>query len=1111
MMINESEINSNKSVRNYYKSNLSNEYKKLKASLFLGEKISDEYIFSLIINAAYLDDTHTSSRAHFLLSKPLKDQNILFLIEYFRVVINNDYEHDRSLAPKLLKILMRRGYRSLLIKLILDSKNKKLRDFLLEKVEAYKSTSDREQLFLIYELWKSKIISRNEADRRLELFINNYKARQTFLSKPFSRKQAMAFMLVSIIYLQMNLVKKGNSLFAQIAANGVWTEKVVHTWYDGIEETYEKEIYDNDRRLVKTGAYFRTITFESKFPEICEQFKKNLKTDYQKLISQPINYSQLICNGLKTTNLIVYANETIKYARDLKTSESALNLYKFIHSSTGQHYDHKVLLSYIPTLQTLNDEFAESKTTKKFNNYFMSKNNYYHSALFLLLSKEALDVNGLDSNQIKDKFIKAFLRHGFSSGYSKSYYEDSYTFWGSPKKITVIYKYLYLYGNSTIRYWLEDLAILKSLVSSNFDEIEEVSTISLEKLMEFSVALNYHQPNLGEIYFKNISRKIDNLYSIDSFEEKFRSDLREVINLKPIDEIVDMLMTAHRTKNNELTIKTLKTLSLLNFNRKEKKTSLNKYLSNKDFVTSLGLFCKSLYSVDLERSWKKIQFKDGWKTINFSEFLNKLIFFYCDDDVYTATLNKNYGDSYMSYLQSVPNIFCSTTPPLSELAKKRYQQLKDNYKKNSNKVIEYNFIECIKDISLNYSPYNNAPIFSNKKHKAIGNNILFSSYVDNFEIVKIKKILEEQHFYKKMEQSVFIEFVTFLNDRFLHLENRSIFGRPSVDGTCLENKYKKTLENLIKEIVDEYALFHNLNRSEFFKALKDNQYEHKSIADDENEFKEIVLLFNKEPSKYFYNLWSGHSSRLFKDRNWDTGLRAIEPKINKHRFYFQLNHELNQVLNSKYLDENRYRLLSDVLKTLSDLKNKSYWIDIDRKSIEIINKYKPALINYVISKTQFIDNLSESLKYFNLITSNSNIFVSRKTEIKLVLEKIINDKNIDYDEKHKFLREIYDKRFALNLFGAGLYQNIINGFIEHLKDKIKYKRSSTILKYGLSNIDELAKAQILKVNKSKIKITYNQKININRRIQNLKFSKENRSFCKENNFDYWGLHLNIYG
>lgn len=48
-MINEEEINSNEDIKSYHKPNLSNEYKKLKASIFLGEKISDLYIFSLNI------------------------------------------------------------------------------------------------------------------------------------------------------------------------------------------------------------------------------------------------------------------------------------------------------------------------------------------------------------------------------------------------------------------------------------------------------------------------------------------------------------------------------------------------------------------------------------------------------------------------------------------------------------------------------------------------------------------------------------------------------------------------------------------------------------------------------------------------------------------------------------------------------------------------------------------------------------------------------------------------------------------------------------------------------------------------------------------------------
>ena len=118
---------------------------------------------------------------------------------------------------------------------------------------------------------------------------------------------------------------------------------------------------------------------------------------------------------------------------------------------------------------------------------------------------------------------------------------------------------------------------------------------------------------------------------------------------------------------------------------------------------------------------------------------------------------------------------------------------------------------------------------------------------------------------------------------------------------------------------------------------------------------------------------------------------------------------------------------------------------------------------------------------------------------------------MNYDQKYEFLLAIHDKKSALKLFGISSYQNLVNSFIESLKSQIKYKKISTILKHRFSSIDELAKAQILKIHRSKIRLTNLQKHTINTRIQDLKFSRENCSFCKENNFDYWGLHLNIYG
>ena len=123
---------------------------------------------------------------------------------------------------------------------------------------------------------------------------------------------------------------------------------------------------------------------------------------------------------------------------------------------------------------------------------------------------------------------------------------------------------------------------------------------------------------------------------------------------------------------------------------------------------------------------------------------------------------------------------------------------------------------------------------------------------------------------------------------------------------------------------------------------------------------------------------------------------------------------------------------------------------------------------------------------------------------------MIKNNSLNYDQKYKFLLEIHDKKSALKLFGKSSYQNLIDSFIESLKSKIKCKKTLTTLKSGLNEIDELAKTQILKIHRSKIRLTNSQKHTINTRIQHLKFSRENCLFCKENNFDYWGLHLNIY-
>ena len=211
------------------------------------------------------------------------------------------------------------------------------------------------------------------------------------------------------------------------------------------------------------------------------------------------------------------------------------------------------------------------------------------------------------------------------------------------------------------------------------------------------------------------------------------------------------------------------------------------------------------------------------------------------------------------------------------------------------------------------------------------------------------------------------------------------------------------------------------------------------------------------------------------------------------------------------LDDNQFILFSSVLKILSDVKDKNYWVDADKKTIAVINKHKSTLFDYLMKKINLKTSGLKSLEFFKLISSNTNLFILRKAYLESFLISVIKNKSFNYDQKYKFLLEIYNDRSALKLFGKASYQNLIDSFIESLKSQIKYKKTSTILKHRFSSIDELAKLQILKIHRSKMRLTYLQKCIINSRIQDLKFSRENCSFCKENNFDYWGLHLNIYG
>ena len=140
----------------------------------------------------------------------------------------------------------------------------------------------------------------------------------------------------------------------------------------------------------------------------------------------------------------------------------------------------------------------------------------------------------------------------------------------------------------------------------------------------------------------------------------------------PVDEITDLIKKAYENKNNNEIANALKVLSLLNFYKTDRSSKLNRYLSNKNFIKYLELFCTYMYkAIQNDLSVKKLRiptYSHGLpnKPLN---LINRLIFFYCSDKIYDATIKKNCSDSVLLHLKAMNILWGS----FSELALKRYQ------------------------------------------------------------------------------------------------------------------------------------------------------------------------------------------------------------------------------------------------------------------------------------------------------------------------------------------------------------------------------------------------------------------------------------------------------
>tara|TARA_X000000368_G_scaffold417907_1_gene415719 strand:- start:9907 stop:13347 length:3441 start_codon:yes stop_codon:yes gene_type:complete len=1123
------------------------ELKKIKANIFLGNQPDDIKIFSLAINATNYDDYETSNQATFLLSKPLGEQPIPLLLEYFRIIINKDHEHDKTLAPKLLKLLISKANKSFVIKTVIDSNNKSLRDFLLDKIQSHKRFTDREKLFLILELWKAKLITRTEADRRLRVFLSNASVDKYGFEKTLTRRCVMSQMLVTLIYLQMNLKSKAYKSLKIISKSDRYLEIVSKkSLYNDTFERYAREIFDRKLR------YSNRVMPE--YLNLPRSFN-SLETNHQEYFSKPYNPSSIIFGGINTTDLIIFANEVLEQTKNTKFINIIWSLFKKInaeipkeYASSGidhyeyeyhelakkDYYNHKKLISYIPFISNLNKVLKNKKVTLEINNFFIQKRNGYHDALFLLLPKNIYEESGRNYSRLKEKFINAFLRYRLDHGYYKSNYTDNtWEYYGSPSKLTNIFKHIYINATDKTRSWLEDLAIIKTLVDTK-DQYDNDLALSYSADFKdyegLSVALNYHQKNLGDTFLKNVRQKLLDTGNDQKRNYALDKNIKYIYKDEPVSKLTSILGNAVKSDTFELTKRAIKRLSLNDFAYNAPENKENKYLSSKSFMKSFNNFCIYFYNKCNEENTKNKLKKEtsqyGYRSFDYISFIYGLIFFHADNSTYKNTYESLSLESKLKYLDCFEYMF-----KWNSKSAKRYSKLLDDFKAlkpNESYTLVKTRLKNIKYHKRNknksYSYACDYGFLTDYKSKS--NTILFSIFLDHFDAIEIKKLILECHDCFEMDLDKFGYFLQFFKaSRFLYL------GETNFAGVQLKknhigklDKLKSILDEVLDDITAAYMKKHDLKikqnlhidseiislvpalqkRKNLFDADPNKQLldwwsacrDFKLFVDD----KEIIKLFNAYPEVYFNELWN--MPHMLSVDNYS--------KINKDKFYPQLEKEIKKLLSSPKLNMKEMKFLEKFAHYLTDTN--SARVPVEFK--QLIDKYIILIENWIFDK--FITNKID-YSYHDLLDlilkdnwyKNEFIFKDRNSKVKNHLVNLHKSCN-SFNVQNAVFERLYKKRDAIKFLGKKSYLKIINSLFTVIENQTKKTDIKKIFKNEFNDIDEFARIEIQKIFLSKIKLNKNDMKIMLSRIDRLAFNKTNCDFCIQNNLNFWGRLGKIY-
>ena len=678
--------------------NYQDKLKELKAKVFLGIEVEYEEWFSLGINATCFDDTSTSEAAFKMLDRPIRKCSNFLLLEYFRVLLEKETT-KKDQATKLLKTLLSKTSKSFVIRTVLDSPNKILRKHLIEELKQYKRFKDRDKLFLIEILWERGVISRKAADASLQYFLHYESSGSVtplILSKEHIRSIHDAYqhdknasiipndyskyvtssddvllrMIISLIYLKMNLVKKAFDTFYPVSLHPSFIKKREHSWelFFAIEN---KESGDNTSpKYFKDYEHFKDTT-------------QYLDTKYSQYFDIPCNQAALIAGGLNCSNLFTFAFNSLKYSRDLSIVKTVNKIVKRL-DPVHYCYKHKMILGHLPLIKKLNKEFPNEHVTSEINDYFLSKKHYFHDVALLIFPKDSLKKFDLDIKHIKQKFKNYCMRMGFHD-------------WD---RTAIIFKHLYLNGDGKTRKFLRQIIIDQCFVEDNYswedNDEPTVCSIDYEQIEKLSSSISYLNKELGQSFYKSIIKKLLKLRYDKGFKDSRYTTKADII-WKEISKHyskrkINQILTKPRLSNDDFDL--LNTLEVLQDLHTQ--SFLSFYLENYSFLrfersqNHINLFCKHFIS-----TCKNTSFQTRLKNISskyhglytedeYHKLLSSLIFGFFDDKSFGDFINKFSLEEQLNFLPIDPKNTTNAECYSERKLKKRRAEIISNVSKLDN-------------------------------------------------------------------------------------------------------------------------------------------------------------------------------------------------------------------------------------------------------------------------------------------------------------------------------------------------------------------------------------------------------------------------------------------